>query len=351
MSLLIDILWRPHLLEGLTTEQWDILLRQARTEKLLAHVGHLIDQQALAATSPTMALDIIADDRVYLEHQHTQVRLEVRELHRSLSAHGITMVLLKGAAYIEADLPFSQARHLSDVDILVPESRLEEAEQVLTKAGWASKTLEEYDEHYYRTWMHELPPMSHGHRAMEVDIHHRILPRTSRLQPNPQPLLQDSLAAADEFLRIPCPADMFLHSATHLFYDSDFHNKLRDLLDLHQLAMHFKIQPDFWDELVSRAEQLQLTLPLYYALACCNSMLHTPIPNETMRSLRRSVGPGPIKWLTRRIACRVLTPNHPDRRPPILVPWLLYLRSHWLRMPPGLLTRHLFKKTIWRILN
>jgi hypothetical protein len=350
VALLIDILRNPVRLQALDHRQWDVLLRQAREEKLLAHLGRLIDEQAIQGTCPARAIDIIANDHAYLEHQRTLVRLEVRELHQALGAHGIPMVLLKGAAYLGAGMALARYRHLSDVDILLPEGRLEEAERVLSEAGWTTKGLDEYDDHYYRAWMHELPPMTHRHRAMEVDIHHRLLPKTSRLQPDPRPLLQDSLAVTDDnCLRLPCPADMLLHSACHLYYDSDFHHKLRDLLDLHQLSSEFAGQPEFWNDLLPRAERLQLTLPLYYALTGCRTTLGTDIPDAVVERLASAVRPGPVNGLTAWLARRVLTPVHPDRRQPVLAPWLLYLRSHWLRMPPGLLTRHLLRKSLRRM--
>ena len=43
----------------------------------------------------------------------------------------------------------------------------------------------------------------------------------------------------------------------------------------------------------------------------------------------------------------VLIPTHPDKsnRAAAMAGWLLYLRSHWLRMPPLLLMRHLWIKS------
>jgi hypothetical protein len=48
---------------------------------------------------------------------------------------------------------------------------------------------------------------------------------------------------------------------------------------------------------------------------------------------------------------RVLGPVHPDLRSPAslrFARWLLYVRSHWLRMPPALLARHLTTKWMRR---
>ena len=40
--------------------------------------------------------------------------------------------------------------------------------------------------------------------------------------------------------------------------------------------------------------------------------------------------------------------EHPRRTVPATARWLLYLRSHWLRMPPLLLARHLGYKAYLR---
>ena len=72
----------------------------------------------------------------------------------------------------------------ADVDLLVPESALGAVEQALAARGWQTKELSPYDQHYYREGTHELPPMTHVERDVEVDLHHSILPRTSRLKPD-----------------------------------------------------------------------------------------------------------------------------------------------------------------------
>jgi hypothetical protein len=47
-----------------------------------------------------------------------------------------------------------------------------------------------------------------------------------------------------------------------------------------------------------------------------------------------------------RLVALALLPPHPDYPPRAraLACWLLYVRSHWLRMPPWLLIRHLLHK-------
>ncbi len=44
----------------------------------------------------------------------------------------------------------------------------------------------------------------------------------------------------------------------------------------------------------------------------------------------------------------VLRPRLPGESPPAFRQWLLYVRSHWIRMPPGLLLSHLTRKSLRR---
>ena len=157
-------------------------------------------------------------------------------------------------------------------------------ENALTIHGWSTTHHNAYDQRYYRQWMHELPPLRHNTRATVLDVHHAILPLTARLKPSSAKLLAASrpLAGHDR-LRVLCPADMVLHSATHLFHNEELSHGLRDLTDLDILLRHFGPEPGFWEELPRRAAELDLVRPLYYGLRFASHFLGTPVPSETRR--------------------------------------------------------------------
>ena len=99
------------------------------------------------------------------------------------------MVFLKGTAYHVAADQAGKGRVFSDVDILVPEDKLLEVERALISAGWMTNTLNSYDQKYYRQWMHEIPPLRHLKRQTSIDVHHNILPKTTRFCPDANKLL------------------------------------------------------------------------------------------------------------------------------------------------------------------
>ena len=146
------------------------------------------------------------------------------------------------------------------------------------------------------------------------------------------------------------PADMVLHSAAHLFQDGDFQGGLRDLLDLDGLLRHFAAgDAGFWENLSARASQLGLDRPLFYALRFTSRLLGTPVPGGSCGAATGRP-PAPVLALMDRLVTLALVPEDPERRRrgAGLARWLLYVRSHWLRVPPLLLARHLLRKGLRR---
>jgi hypothetical protein len=259
----------------------------------------------------------------------------------------VPVILLKGAAYVMANLPSACGRLFTDIDIMVPKDRLNEVEAALMLHGWAATHHDAYDQRYYRTWMHELPPMRHVRRSTVIDVHHAILPETASIHPDPEKLRAAACALEEhEGLKVLAPADMVLHSAAHLFHDGELENGLRDLVDIDSLLRHFGSFPSFWPELVERAVELELTRPLFYALRYAANILHTPIPLDTMEAAEAGCPSWPTRVLMDSLFTRALMPVHASCSDAFTggARWLLYVRANWLRMPPLLLARHLFHK-------
>ncbi len=349
-EILLAALRDPAHAAGLGVEAWDLLLRVAWHARLLGRLAVVMDEMGLTSQLPAKVLDHFAAARVFVSQRQRAARWEINRVLAALGDSEVPLVLLKGSAYILAELPPARGRLLSDVDLLVPAASLDSVEQTLLGSGWESVKLEEYDQRYYRTWMHELPPLRHPERGLEVDIHHTISPLTSRLNPDPEKLFQDSIPLADGRLRVLQPVDMVLHSAVHLFYDGEFINGLRDLVDLADLFGHFGARAMFWDELVQRAREQDLQRPLFYAMRYTQRLLGADIPATAMTDIGTGAPPRFILRLMDRLIAWVMIPDHPDfpQRSTAIAQWLLYVRSHWLRMPPGLLLKHLMRKQIMR---
>jgi hypothetical protein len=249
--------------------------------------------------------------------------------------------VLKGGGYLAAGLPPGHGRRVADLDILVADSDLAKAERVLHEHGWEFPVLDSYDERFYREWMHELPPMVHRERGSVIDLHHAILPRTGRLHPPTSQLLKWSIEVSSG-IRVLCPAHMILHAAAHLFHDGEIDGAIRDLVDLDTLLRSFSCRDGFWRDLTTEAVELQLMRPTFYSLRYARRLLGTPIPADVEGVVAQWAPPRPAQALMDLLVERTLkggaaTTSRASAK-------ALYIRSHWLRMPPVMLMRHLFHK-------
>lgn len=347
---LLDSLREPACMARHDAATWDLLLRQALSAGLLARLGALARGAGVEPLLPTPVRRQMRALLALSDEQRRAVRWELVQLSRALEELAGPVLLLKGAAYVAGDLPPAAGRLFSDIDLLVPRVQLDQAEAALMLAGWASAAENGYDERYYRQWMHELPPMVHLRRQTVLDLHHNLLPLTARIQTPSAPLL----AAAEpltEFPRfsLPCALDQALHSATHLLHEGEWGHGLRDLVDLDSLLRSQAEQAGFWDALLARAAELSLGRPLFYGLSLCRRWLHTPVPDAVLANCPARPGA-----LTRRVMdvlfARALTSAHRGSLAPgaRAAEFVLYVRSHYLRMPLHLLLPHLLVKALGR---
>jgi hypothetical protein len=339
-ALLAAVLREPQRLATLSPSEWDLLLPQARRAGMLARLARVAERSAQAiAGRPGEYLE---GARVISVRQAQAVHFEVERIDACFEGTGIPVILLKGAAYEMAGLPCAVGRTFSDIDLLVPHEHLETAEKILRFHGWAGGHHTPYDQRYYRKWMHEIPPLMHIRRQTVIDLHHAILPLSARLKSNPKPLFENARPLPGfKNILVLAPADMLLHSATHLFTEGEYSHGLRDLADLDSLLRSFSTEAGFWEELERRAAILNLGRPLHYALRYCQAVFSTPIPAELVQ---QNV-PALITFMDILFG-RALAPEHPSCADGLsgLARWMLYVRGHWLRMPLHLLLPHLFHK-------
>jgi hypothetical protein len=187
----------------------------------------------------------------------------------------------------------------------------------------------------------------HREREVEIDLHHNIVPRTARLKLDGEALVERSRALEGSRYKVLADEDLVLHAMVHLMFDSDLTEKLRDLVDIDDLCRHFaQNDPGFWDTLLDRAEELGLGRPLFYSLRYGQQLLDTPVPESTVVRVQQWAPPASVRWIMDRCVPAALLPEHPHqaRRSHALARLFLYIRSHWLRMPPWLLMYHLAYK-------
>jgi len=319
--LLARVLRTPGNALGLDAAGWTALIAIARAEQMIGTLASRLDGLAV----PGDVARILADARVAAAQGQVAALWEVEAARRALAPLGEPVVLLKGSAFAAAGLRAGEGRSIGDLDILVPRARIDAVEAALLEAGGEWVKPNPYDDAYYRQWMHELPPLIHRDRDRMIDVHHTILPLTARITPDAASLLANSVAVSPG-VRMLAPNDMIVHAAAHLFADGDLAGGMRNLWDVQCLVEQFGT-----DGLTERAR-------------------HHGLAKEVTRALRLSAalyGDGARLTPADHAYLRRLTARDGWGRATRPVTQLgFYARSHWLRMPPLMLAKHLWTK--WR---
>ena len=137
-------------------------------------------------------------------------------------------------------------------------------------------------------------------------------------------------------LHILSPNDRICHAAAHLLADGDLQGGLRNLWDIHCLISELPDAPHIFSTLEARAAHHGLAAPLRRAARLAAHLYGTVIP------------PGwrPLDRFDRALLRRLLARNGWGQEKRKFLRLGFYIRSHWLRMPPLMLARHLWTK--WR---
>lgn len=343
-AVLTDVILRGREFVAWPAARQDLALRLARRARLLGRLAAELCAAGLLDALPPVARDQLVSALTTAEARERLARWELDRIAWAAGDDELPLVALKGAAYLLLDLPNTAGRVFADVDLLTAESRLDELEARLNRRGWQTRRLSPYDDNYYRRWTHELPPLTHREREMEVDLHHNVLPRTARLKPDGERLVAAARPVPGSPYRVLANEDIVLHAMTHLMFADEIADKLRDLVDIHDLLRHFSGESgEFWPAFVRRAEVLDLRRPAWYSLRYVDRLLGPVTPDEFAARIDGWGPPAPVRRLMDRLVPAALFPFHPDRadRGGRVARLFLYLRSHWVRMPPWLLAYHL----------
>jgi hypothetical protein len=328
-------------------KDWTSLIATARAESLAGSLAWRLDGLELPA--PVEAL--LEAARRDGEATRVQALWEAEMARRALAPLNVPVILLKGTAYAAAGLDAGQGRSIGDLDILVPRAALPDVERALLAAGWEWVKEDAYDDQYYRRWMHELPPLIHRERDRMIDVHHAILPLTARPKPDMEMMIGDRVPLADGLFTL-SPPDMIVHAAAHLFADGDLAGGLRNLWDIDRLLREYgERDADFETKLRDRARQHGLLDTVARTIRLAHHIYKTPIRCQAPKSKslifersRKGVIGYRIGAVDRLYLRRLLARDGWGRQRRPLTRLGFYVRSHWLRMPPLMLARHLWVK-------
>lgn len=349
MNLLTELLAQPRIIAEWQPAQWNTLMPLARRAGLLGRCHALFVEHGVDRHVPQRIRDQLSGALAQTGYVRGQARRELRQVARVLAREEIPLIALKGLAYLVADLPPSGWRSLSDIDLMVHRDDLARAERLLRDSGWIdSGEHDEYDQHYYRDWMHEVPPLVHPMRNFEVDMHHNLSPPVSRIRIDADKLWQRAREHVDtcgQRVYVLDAADMLLHNAVHLFMNDELRGGLRDVVDFRDLYNHFSaIESGFGERLVARAEELGCGRALYYVATAATRFAGLRTTAGFEQALQGFAPAVPVAAMMQRLSASVFAPRQLGAWRDTAAVQALFVRSHWIRMPPLMLVRHLAHK-------
>jgi Uncharacterised nucleotidyltransferase len=330
--LLTKTLSQPHYAMKLDARGWTALLTIAHAERLTASLAWRLD----GLTLPPKVMAILTQAKASADANRTQALWEAEMARRALVPLDLPLILLKGTAFAAAGLDAARGRLIGDLDILVPRDRLGDVESALLASGWEWVKPDPYDDAYYRTHMHELPPLIHAARDRIIDVHHTILPLTAKVKPDAAALIASATPLSNGLFTL-SPPDMLIHAVAHLFADGDLNGGLRNLWDIDRLIREHATAAGYWSALVERARLHGLVPHVSRALRLSQHLFETPVDSYLAYEARK----GDVFYMG-----RLLARNGWGQETRKILRLAFYIRSHWLRMPPLMLARHLWIK--WR---
>ena len=326
---------------------WNAIIKQGRASGMLGTLYYILADNNIFSKVPERPRLHLLSSRTVADRQTDKVNWEVQNIHRTLGRAGIPVIILKGAAYSFSNLSPSKGRMFGDIDIMVPHGALSDTENQLKRNGWLATHHSEYDDKYYRRWMHEIPPLIHRSRQTVLDIHHNILPLTANLKPQSKDLWDKAISIDGyEDLYLLSKPDMILHSATHLFQEGEFERGLRNLFDIAKLIEQFRQEDNFWENLFERANTLDLVSPLLYALRYTHKILDISIPALNELTNGKKLPSESRLRLMDKLFLNALYPIESSKSHSLqsITNWMLFVRGHYLKMPIHLLIPHLIYK-------
>ncbi|MCB0062263.1 MAG: nucleotidyltransferase family protein [Caldilineaceae bacterium] len=300
MELLLRALqheWPPTTVADMTALSpvaWVALVTEAQRQRVAALLAWHLRQQELIDQVPTQVHTQLVQAHQEIAVRNLVLYHHLGQLIRALEAQAIPTILLKGA-YLAATVYEDMAlRHMVDADLLVPESALDTAIEIVIALGYQPLTPL-MPVHLYRTHAHHLPRFF-KEGSLSVEIHWTIT-RPNQVYTIPMTDLwaraQPATVAGIEVSTL-APEDLLLHVCLHATYQHLLEQGVRFLCDIDAICRHFGSpsngRPTLdWEKVVARAQAWNWARGVYLALHLAHDLLATPIPEHVLTKLQANM--------------------------------------------------------------
>ena len=272
--------------------------------------------------------------------RNAHVRKAAIEVGRILNEIGIAPVVMQGGAHILTGLYRDPgARQISDLDLLVPASRIDECREALRSHKF--NPLSQYS----HPRAHDTPLLGRKDLSVPIELHHQVLsfPYWNFLTPDEMYRTAAPLELSGTVLSVPSPMNAAIHNIAHAHMNDRDHLYGRlDLRGLLDLALLTKAHGDSidWNDLERRFTSAGWRNALMYHLHWARR-LGAEIPMQKRMS-------GMSNLLCRRAEYHVRKPHVLDRSFRMLRPFVLLRRELSDRDLRWRLTSNLWQREWWK---
>jgi len=218
----------------------------------------------------------------------------------ALAAAGIPVIALKGAVLADTIYPERALRPMNDIDLLVREEALEQADAALRRSGyeaepgrWTREALKAAFHHW------RFRSRSPGSAEIPVEVHWRLDPPSWPWQADPVALWQRAvpLSIAGAPALALAPEDLLLSLCLHICRHR-FRGGLISLCDIAAVTAFHRPRID-WEQLEQRATEWRAASHVAVVLGLAADLLEAAIPGSVLTCLGGSPGVSDLLALAR----------------------------------------------------
>ena len=195
-------------------------------------------------------------------------------------AAGIPVVALKGIYLANRVYPHSGMRQMGDIDLLIPESDLASAREILLDLGYVQLDVVAYDNIQAEIEIahHLVPFVKEGSPTIELHWH-IVKPGESRYIFPVEELWRRTVECqlGNSSTLALTKVALLVHLCMHISYHHLFAFGLRPLYDVHTLISLYGDTLD-WDEIASIGASWRVAAGIHLTLAVAQQLFGTPIP-------------------------------------------------------------------------
>jgi hypothetical protein len=297
-------------------DDWETVLAVADADGVTPALAYLEERAPLGA--PRAVRDRLSRGFASAVAAHVVLSRALAQALAALDAHGIDVIVLKGAALAETLYPHPALRPFHDLDLLVRPDHISRADACLRALGYARAADEHgwrFDVAWDRATLYEAPG------GVRVDLHWGLLnePRYRWHEEDAAAVWERAARArlAGVDARTLAAEDLLLHLAAHLA----IHHAGEGLLWQWDVARLIERGLD-WDALAERATRWRVAAAVRFALDGVITRFEVAVPPCGLRRLSA----GPVRaGLARALRARATAPR--PARLDYLLPLLLADRA------------------------